>query len=171
MEILKFGKEFESKFVTLVKEGRYEGLITNAVRTKGKDGNGKERIEITLKFRDDVEQENKGDLISYRIFPIDGDTAFNYKKINNIICTQVGLPTFKPEFITVDEIIQYLNGLYVSFEIENSFEDYFGEDRSRVKDYRFGAPVSLPEKSQATPTVAPTPAPKANIPDDDDFPF
>lgn len=174
----EFGRgKFENSFVTLVDEGTYEGVIVNANINKGKNGDGKPRIEITIKFRDDVEQSVKGDLITYRIFKNDDDEFFNSSKLNNIIITQDRFPTYKNHFDVVDEVVQYLNGLCLTFQIENQFNDYFGEERSSVKDWGFDItkhPGYKGEIKKVVPTedAKPSESPKAETPlTADDLPF
>ena len=173
-----FGRgKFESTYVTLVPERNdYEGVVTNANINRGKDGTGQPRIEITIKFREDVEQEGKGSLITYRIFKNEGDDFYNSSKLNNIIITQDRFPTYKNHFDTVDEVVQYINGLCFKFSIENEFNEYFGEDRSRVKDWGFDITAhpgykkgDEAPKAEAKPSAAQTVS--APLDDADEVPF
>ena len=56
------------------------------------------------------------------------DACYDHKKVNRIILTQKTKPTYKTNFETFDEVIQYMIGLNFSLAVSTQFDDFRNED-------------------------------------------
>lgn len=162
-ETIRFGEEYDVQDYGLIDDGKYEVKIEKIdKKTSSKTGN--KYLNIRFSIRDDVDQKFKNRKLFYCITQTDpNDICYNFKKINKIIMTQKGLPTFKDHFSgDFDEVIQYLCGLHLVLTVETTFDDYKSEDINVIKDWSFEPSVWDRTSHQA----------KTNVEiSDDDLPF
>ena len=68
--------------------------------------------------------------------------VYDYTKINRLIMTQKDTSNYKTHFLSegealIDEIIQYLQGCHLLFEVKVEFDDTTAKDRNVVNDFSF----------------------------------
>ena len=133
MENENLGMTFDSSFDTnLVDGGDYEVILKAEKRTV--QSTGKTKLALDFKIRDDVDQKFKNKHVFDDAWTDKNNPHwFDLAKLNNLIKSQKGLPTYKETFSDVDECIQFLNGLQMIITVTKEFDDYTGEDRNRVK--------------------------------------
>jgi hypothetical protein len=142
---LIFGKEYDKESFSIVDEGEYEVVINNAEIRKTKTE--KEYLSVDYVIRKDVDQEFKGKHVFESIWrDKNNPEIFDYTKLNKIICTQ---PEAKLEFGSIEEVIQYLNGLKLIIYIETTFDVYSNSERNAVKRYSY-KPTQYPEEQTIT---------------------
>lgn len=108
-EELLFGDAAPKLEFTPVDEGEYEVTIVS-YRYKT-TSTGKEQLEFKLKIREDVEQKFRGRYLWYTITRKDGDRAFNYYFINQLLVATKNCPDYRERFgKEFDEVLQYLMG-------------------------------------------------------------
>ena len=170
MENENLGMTFDSSFDTnLIDQADYEVVISKAEK-RTVASSGKVKLAIDFKIRDDVDQKFKNKHAFDDLWQDKNNSHwFDLAKLNNLIKTQKGLPTYKETFSDVDECIQYLNGLQMIITIAKEFDDYRGEDVNRVKylsarptQHFTGSSVSAPVES--APVEAGSPLPDNDLP-------
>ena len=151
-----FGEEYDTQQeFTLIDDGRYEGVIDKIEKKTSKAGN--KYLNLTLKIRDDVDQKFKKRSLFYVIVkkPEDTKGVYDYTKINRLIMTQKETKDYKTHFLSegealIDDIIQYLQGRHLSFEVKTEFDDTTAKDRNVVNDFTF-APSEWDKTHPASP--------------------
>ena len=109
LEGLLFGDSAPKKEFAPVEEGDYEVVIVS-YEYKATASGGK-RLVFKLKIREDVEQKNRGRFLWYSITKKEGDRAFNYYFINQLLVATKNCPDYKEKFgKDFDEVLQYLIG-------------------------------------------------------------
>lgn len=146
-----------SKVESLIAEGDYEARIEN-MEVKILP-NGKEKLTIMYRIRDDVEQPYGNKCVFEDIWKEkDSPEHFNRKRLNMLLGTQ-DVKEGKV-FDDINSIINYLIGSCVIIHVKKVFEEYYGEDRNRVGWYK--SSNYKPKQIVETPVV--------DI-KDDDLPF
>lgn len=127
------GMTFDSSFDTnLIDAGDYEVVLKAERRTV--QSSNKVMLSLDFKIRDDVDQKFKNKHVFDNAWEDKNNPHwFDLAKLNNLIKSQKGLPTYKETFSDVDECIQYLNGLQMIITVTKEFDDYTQDDRNRVK--------------------------------------
>lgn len=137
-EGLEFGSDKaveESDDYELIEEGEYEVVLEKVEKKKSSKDN--EYLNVTFKIRDDVNQKFQKRKLWYTIFKRDGDAAFNFNKINEIIITQEGRKDYKRYFKDVDEVFQYLIGLHLKLKVGVEFNQFKGVDGNVIIENSF----------------------------------
>lgn len=160
---INFGEEFDKQEFGLIDDGKYEVTI-DKIEQKVSAKTGNKYLNFTFSIRDDVDQKFKRRKLFYTIAKKEGDPCYDFTRVNKIILTQKGKPTYKSRFLDFDEVLLYLHGLNLVLTVETNFDDYRGEDRNEVKDWSF-EPSMTGEKVTTTETPA---APQFS---DSDLPF
>lgn len=133
---IQFGEEYEKEEFGLIDDGDYEVVLKAEVR-KTKDGS-KDFLNLGFKIREDVDQPFKGRYLFEAAWRDKGNpNLFDFKKINSIIVTQKGLPTYQTKFKDMDEVILYLNGLQLLLTVETSFDEYSGQEKNFIAKKSF----------------------------------
>lgn len=123
-----FDDNFDRK---LLDEGDYEVILKLEKKTLS---TGKEKVSLDFKVRDDVDQKFRGSHIFDDIWPDKNNPYwFDLIKLNKLVKTQKGLPTYQERFNDVDECILFLNGTAMIITVENVYDEYIGNDKSKVK--------------------------------------
>lgn len=120
-------------------------LVINKAEVKTSAA-GNKYVSIDWKIRDDLEQEYAGRHIFENIFQDKNHPGeYDRRKISKILST-VPEEERQNEFEDNDEVIQYLNGLYVMATIENKkADDYHDDDYNQIK-YLSYKPTAHPAK-------------------------
>lgn len=154
----------------LIPDGEYEVRIEEIGQKT--TPNGKRKIGIMYRFRDDVEQGQKNSVLFDDVWAEKEDPGYyNRKKLNKILATQ------KLEnghvFETIDDIIKFLSGANLVIAVRRSFDDYLGADRNYVSYYKpsKAQPKKLGDVAPAQPAQPAKPAADALVLDDEDLPF
>ena len=157
----------------LLEEGWYEVYIDNA-EIKTFDS-GASCINLTHKVRDDVEQNSQGRLVFESVW---GDKKhpgeFQRHVVSNILKTQGTDGQYN--FEDNEELVQYLNGLYMKIFVEkNDADEYNEEPYNRVKFLKGHEPSAFPPKKlgNTTSTSSTTVKKPSTTPivSDEDLPF
>lgn len=107
-EELLFGDSAPKQEFTPVDEDDYEVVIVSyEYRTTL---TGKQQLNFKLKIREDVEQKFRGRYLWHSITRKDGDRAFNYYFINQLLVATKNCPDYREKFKEFDEILQFLIG-------------------------------------------------------------
>ena len=119
-EELLFGDSAPKKDFEPVDEGEYEVEI---VSFEYRDtSTGRKQLNFKLKVREDVEQKNRGRILFYSITKKDGDRAFNFYRVNQLLMATKNCPNYKEKFgKEFDEVLQYLIGR--QFKLETTVID------------------------------------------------
>ena len=154
----------EKKEYEKIPDGDYEAVVDSLKEATTK--NGKEKIAISFKIRDDVEQPCKGRLVWDDIWKEKDDPSqYNHLRLDQLIGTQhVEDGT---SFETVDEIARVMVGAFLIIHVKNETDEWQGVsyERTRVKYYKS-------TKHPAQTLSAPQKGNTASIEiDDDDMPF
>lgn len=146
-----------NKVESLMAEGDYEARIEKMeVRVLP---NGKEKLTIMYRIRDDIEQPYANKCVFEDIWKEkDSPEHFNRKRLNMLLGTQ-DVEEGKV-FDGINEIINFLTGSCLIIHVKKVFEEYYGEDRNRVGWYK--SSNNKPKSLVGTP-IAKT--------DNDDLPF
>lgn len=127
-----FDDSYDKADFGLIDAGDYE-VVLKAERKLTKDGS-KEFLNLCFRIREDVPQNFKKRCIFETAFKDkERTTWFDLIKINKLVKTQKGLPTYKFEFSDVDECIQYLNGLNMIITIDKKYDDFLEKEVNEVK--------------------------------------
>lgn len=97
---------------------------------------GKEYLNLKFRIRSDVDSNatGKNRVIFDKLWKDKFDTNwYDLKKLQKIILTQKGLPTYKLDFQDVDECVQYINGLNMKITIIQKFDDYRNADVNEIQ--------------------------------------
>lgn len=161
-DFINFGEEFDtgtSKFC-LLDEGTYEFKIVR-VEDKASSKSGNPYKKFTLEVRQDVDQKFKGKWISFNISKHEGDSVYDFNRVNKLILTQKNTKNFKTRFVEPDEVWQYLNGKNLRASVENQFDDYTNKDRSQIVDFSW-EPSNVEETAVSVGTTTTKAAPATN---------
>ena len=122
-----------NKVESLMAEGDYEARIEKMeVRVLP---NGKEKLTIMYRIRDDIEQPYANKCVFEDIWKEkDSPEHFNRKRLNMLLGTQ-DVEEGKV-FDGINEIINFLTGSCLIIHVKKVFEEYYGEDRNRVGWYK-----------------------------------
>lgn len=157
----------------LIPDGEYEVRIEEI--NQKTTPNGKRKIGIMYRFRDDVEQNQKNSVLFDDIWAEKEDPGYyNRKKLNKILATQ------KLEaghvFKDIDDMMKFLSGANLVIVVRHEFDEYLGADRNYV--YYYKPSKAQPKKLDAAAPAQPTqpaqpaqPAADALVLDDEDLPF
>jgi hypothetical protein len=151
----------------LIKSGEYEVMIQEAsVKTTP---NGKEKISLKYKIREDVEQESKGRIVFEDIWKEKENPAFfNRKRLNLLLRTQ-DIENGKT-YDDISGLLEDLKGSYLILKITVEMDDYRGEEVNRVIYYRHTHNPS--QKVSNTPSnEGQKPVSKGTPKLDEDLPF
>lgn len=152
----------------LIPDGEYETVIVKAERGEIVT-TGTPVINLTFKIRDDVEQACKGAYIFDTIFPDKNNPeVFNQSKLYNILHNgqDERNPNVRMRFDSLDDMLQYLNGLFMRVSTSTYTPANGGEKRTQIKWNGY-----MPSKIKAG-TLSSTPIGEDPIlPDDSDMPF
>lgn len=128
-EGIEFGSDKKISDFELIDKNTYEFVLERLEpKTSIKNGKTTNYISLTLKIREDVDQDFKGRRMWFTVFERENDPAFNFNVINSIIITQEGRPDYKRHFKNKDEIFQYLIGLHFRADIDVEFNNFKGKD-------------------------------------------
>ena len=163
-----FDESYDKADFGLVDAGDYE-VVLKADKKLSKDGT-KEFLNLCFKIRSDVPQNFKNRCVFETAFKDkERTTWFDLIKLNKLVKTQKGLPTFKVEFNDVDECIQYLNGLHMIITIDKKYDDFSEKEINEVR-YLSYRPSEFDKNP--TPVAATTEATTPESPIlDSDLPF
>lgn len=165
---INFGEEFDKQEFGLIDDGRYEVVIEKIEpRTSLKTGN--KYLNFTFTIRGDVDQKFKNRKLFYTITKKEGDSCYDFSRINKIILTQKKHSDYKSRFMDFDEVLQYLHGIHLVLTVETNFDDYKGEDRNTVKDWSFEP--SLWDMQDHSKDTTPSATANPDIVEDSDLPF
>jgi hypothetical protein len=118
----------------LVEPGEYEAIIENiAVATVPTTGT--EKLAITFKIRNDIEQGFKNRLVFEDIWKEKENPAFfNRKRLNNIMGTQ----EIKDgqQFASIDDIVTFLKGGKLIIVVKKEMDTYRNKEVNRIAYYR-----------------------------------
>ena len=119
-EELLFGDSAPKKEFEPVDEGDYEvEIVSFEYRTTSTQ---KKQLNFKLKVREDVEQKNRGRILFYSITQKEGDRAFNFYRINQLLVATKNCPNYREKFgKEFDEVLQYLIGR--QFKLEATIAD------------------------------------------------
>ena len=133
-----FGEEFDSeRKYELIDDGDYEFVISKVEpRESNKNGKVTKRLSLTFKIRDDIEQKFKGRCVFFTIFGREGDPYYDFHVVNKIIITQLK-DKEKKYFDSVDEVLQYLQGLKLVATVSSEYDDFRDEDRNVIVEDSF----------------------------------
>lgn len=155
---------YEKEEIGLLPEGDYEAVLQDMATKILPPPSGKEKIAITFRIRDDVEQDCKGRLVFEDIWKEkENPQYYNRKRLNKLLGTQ----TIEDGtvFETIEDIITFLKGAFLIVHVTKEFDEYSGQDRNRIAYYKptkNGAQSIAPtEKTEEQPTGA-----VMDIPDD-----
>lgn len=128
-----FDDSYDKADFGLIDQADYE-VTLKADKKLSKDGT-KEYLNLCFKIRSDVPQNFKNRCV-FEIASKDKERTswFDLIKLNKLVKTQKGLPTYKDAFNDCDECIQYLNGLHMKITIIKKFDDFSGKEINEV-DY------------------------------------
>lgn len=108
-EGLAFGDSAPKKEFEPVDEGEYEVKIVSYEYKNNKSGT--KRLVFKLQIREDVEQKSRGRYLWHSITQKEGDRAFNYYFINQLLVATKNCPDYREKFgKEFDEVLQYLIG-------------------------------------------------------------
>lgn len=150
-----------------------EVIIENAEIKTAKTSN-KEYISIMYRIRDDVEgQENGGRVIFESIFADKNhDGEFDRRKIGKILSTQTSDDDEELEFEDNDELVQYLNGIYLLVHInKKEADEYHTEDYNEIKYLSYKPSKFPPKKLDSSVKNEIHKATKEAEESDDELPF
>ncbi len=135
---IAFGEEYDTgRKYELIDDGDYEFVISKVEpRESNKNGKITKRLSLTFKVREDVEQKFKGRCVFFTIFGREGDPYYDFYVVNKIIITQLKNKE-KKYFESVDEVLQYLQGLNLRATVSSEYDDYRDEDRNFIVDDSF----------------------------------
>lgn len=116
----------------LVKEGAYECFIEKAVINETQSG--KSKIDLTIRVRNDVEQDFKNRVIYDTIWKDkENDELYDRRKINKILGTQkVKEGT---SFADIDAVLNVIRGASLIANVGVRFSEYRGKDENYIKWY------------------------------------
>ena len=119
-EELLFGESAPKKDFEPVDEGEYEvEIVSFEYRTTS---TGRQQLNFKLKVREDVEQKNRGRILFYSITKKDGDRAFNFYRVDQLLTATKNCPGYREKFSSdFDEVLQYLVGR--QFKLETTVMD------------------------------------------------
>lgn len=148
---------------TLVETGDYEARLENVERKTLPSGT--EKLSLTWRIRDDVEQKYKNKVMFEDIWrEKESPEHFNRKRINQLLGTQdVKEGTI---FETINDIINFVTGKCAVIHIVTAFDEYRGEDVNKVAYYK-----SSSEKPKKVGEPSPKKDDVAIVVSDDDLPF
>jgi hypothetical protein len=169
----------------LVADGWYEVILDKAeIRTSKRTNNT--YINLQFKIRDDVEQAYKG-MFVYDIVGHDRakPELFDMRKLRNLIFTQSKVKGFNPVFRSDDEVVQFLNGIYLKINVVKvAAQDNFpakngiasgGYKASDFLPKTIGEPVTAPTTTASTTATTAKKEDGKNLDSidvvDDDLPF
>ena len=150
---------------TLIPEGDYEVSIERI--QKRKTPNGKEKLSLMFRIREDVEQIGKNRVLFEDIWAEkDNPGVYNRKRINQLLGTQKDVVDGQV-FETIDDIIEFIEGAQLIVHINIELDTYRGEDVNNVAYYK---------SSKTTPRTVATTSPAATevisaVTGSDDLPF
>lgn len=154
MSFFTFDSENASTAFELVKEGKYEATITNAVA--GTTQAGKPKLTVDFEIRSDVNQDHQGAKILFNTFTFEHEVAV---QIVNGFVKACGF-TDKHTFKTPEDMANQVFGKHLEITVKHEEYTKDGEKRKAAKaKYYNVSKVGGPEMS-STPTVG-----------DDDLPF
>jgi len=130
---------------TLLKDGEYEMMIMDSKH--GITEGGSEYIELSLKVRDDIEQESQNEYLTERIYKSKETGEYSVRRINNI-CKSAGIPE-NSEFEDEEDLGRNLLACLVIAVVKIQFDDYRGEDINRIAYYK---PTKIPLQNLKEPT-------------------
>ena len=158
------GYEFsnEEKY-ELIKAGEYEVVLDTAEIKVSKDGS-KRFISCLFKIREDVEQVEQGRIIFDNIFEDKKNPGqFSLNKLQKLLLVQGKEGKYK--FDDDDELVQFINGLYMRITIENKPSDeYHPDPYNQVKYCSYKPSNHLPKNLIKE-------EPKEFVVDEADLPF
>ena len=152
----------------LIPEGDYEVILESA-EIKYSERTGTSWINCAFRIRDDVEQDCKGRLIYDNIFADKKKVGhYNEAKLHGILLTQGKDGRYK--FEDNDEIVQFINGMYMIIHIENKPADERNATPYNQVKFCSYKPTNNPlQEGFGTPTLSQQYS--GNIDDDSDLPF
>lgn len=159
----------------LLEDGTYEVQIMEA--EFGKADTGSEYIELTIKVREDVEQEGGGHTLYERMWKNNSTGEYNQKRLNNL-CKSAGIPE-GTEFADEQDFCQYITGKIVKINLVKKFDDYRNEDINSIVFYQ-STDAPLKTADAPKPKATAKPEPKKELPpfakdieedNDDDLPW
>jgi hypothetical protein len=115
----------------LIDEGKYEVFIKEAlIKTTI---NGKEKIAIQFKIRDDVQQKFQNRVIFEDIWKERETEFFNRKRLNQLLGTQ----SFEDgkTFDSIQDLLQSLKGINLVIKVNKEMDDYKNEEVNSVYFY------------------------------------
>ena len=137
------GKAPEASEYTLIEPGTY-AVTLNTEWDKTKSGDS--YIKCVFKIKKDVEQDFGGRIVFDGIYKDKKTGLLNESKINAILAT---IPNFKTDFEDYDELIQYLNDIDMTIDVEIEKadpENPTAKDKNRIK-YLSYAPLIVSENN------------------------
>lgn len=142
----------------LIKVGDYEVKIERMELQTTQ--NGKDKLSIMFRIRDDVEQEEQNRCIFESIWKDkDMPECFNRKRINQLLGTQKDVQE-KQVFNSINDIIDKMQGAYLIAHVNIVHDDYLDKDVNRVSYYKTSQYGAKTLGEETTPVI-----------DDTDLPF
>lgn len=164
----------ESEEQELIPEGTYEAILSKAEIKKGKSS-GNDYINIEYTIRGDVEQPCKNFKVWDAVGKDKNDpNKFSMIKLRHIVLTQKNVEGYRPKFDSDEELLQFLNKIYLRIKITK--EDAKDGFKARNSVDMMGYDVSKAAPKTLSQMSSQTTQPEAGKPDtvdvkDDDLPF
>ena len=150
---------------SLVSEGDFEVFVEKMERKVSPSG--KEKLSLTFRIREDVEQGFKNRVMFEDIWTEkDNPKYFNRKRINKLLNTQEDDLEDGQSFETINDIIDFMVGKPLIIHVAIEFDNYRGDDVNTISFYKKS---KVGVKSIGKPVNE---KPNGNLPIiDDDLPF
>jgi hypothetical protein len=115
----------------LIDEGKYEVFIKEAlIKTTI---NGKEKIAIQFKIRDDVEQKFQNRIVFEDIWKERDTEFFNRRRLNQLLGTQQ--LEDGQTFDSIQDLLEVLKGANLVIKVNKEMDDYKNEEVNTVYFY------------------------------------
>lgn len=120
--------------------------------------NGKDKLSIMFRIRDDIEQKNQNRCLFESIWKDkEMPECFNRRRINQLLGTQKDIAD-KQVFNGINDIIDKMLGAFLIIHVSITYDDYLGKNVNRVSYYK--SSNEQPKAISETPVIS-----------DDDLPF
>lgn len=124
---------YETNDYELLKEGEYEVVIEKI--EKRTTPSGKEKLSITYRVRDDIEQQYKNRVLFEDIWKETANPEYyNRRRLNQLIGTQ-GVEK-GTDLGGIEDVINLLVGAKLIAVVGVSFDEYQNKDINRIKFYK-----------------------------------
>jgi len=122
-------EEFE-----LLPENDYE-VVLEKIEQK-QTPSGKKKLQLSYRVRSDVDQEFKNRVVFEDIWEEkDNPGIYNHRRLNKLMGTQENINE-GDQFDTIQDVINFLNGVYLQVHIVKEVDPYDNKEKNRVAFYK-----------------------------------